>query len=155
MLECVGFEFAAENLAANERSALLMAQYYVAFRAGENWAQVRSQLRNENVKPIAADAILLENKLEEVFNTSRHVKCQQMHLSEESVEDESRKEAAFFDTILLQRDQEIRQEQIKRSALVPKSLQKRKAEKEAKKKMLAKSLVPQASSDVEGLAGAS
>ena len=155
VLECVGFEFAAENLAANERSALLMAQYYVAFRAGENWAQVRSQLRNENVKPIAADAILLENKLEEVFNTSRHVKCQQMHLSEESVEDESRKEAAFFDTILLQRDQEIRQEQIKRSALVPKSLQKRKAEKEAKKKMLAKSLVPQASSDVEGLAGAS
>ena len=41
VLECVGFDFAAENLPAAERSALLMAQNYVHFRAGENWAQVR------------------------------------------------------------------------------------------------------------------
>ena len=114
---------------------------------------MRRELRNENVKPVAADAVLLESKLEDAFNTARVVKCKQMHLSEESVEDENRKEAAFFDSIYLQRDQEIRQEQIKRSALVPKSLQKRKAEKEAKKKMLAKSLVPSGSmSDAEGVA---
>ena len=48
---------------------------------------------------------------------------------------------SFFNAIMLQRDQEIRQEQIKRSAKAPKSMQTWKAEKEARAKMLANSMM--------------
>ncbi|CAM9666648.1 unnamed protein product, partial [Heterosigma akashiwo] len=55
---------------------------------------------------------------------------------------EAEREDQFLSGILLQRDQELHQEVIKRNALVPKStLQKRKAEKAAMEKMLAQSMV--------------
>lgn len=116
----LGFAWAADGLAASDRATLLMTQNYVAFRTGEAWSQVRASLRSKNVKPIAADSLLIETKLEDAFNTARVVKCEQMNLSEESAGLESKKEQAFFESILLQRDQMIRQEQIKRSAVAPK-----------------------------------
>ena len=137
----IGFEFAAEGLAAPERATLLMAQHYVQFRMGESWVQVRDELRKEGVKPIAADSFLLESKIENNFDAARKVKCEQMLLSNESREEAKEKEAAFFETVKLQRDQEIRMEQIKRSALVPKSLKKKQAEKEAQEKMMEDSMV--------------
>ena len=64
-----------------------------------------------------------------------------MHLANESRGAAAGKEQAFFQTVLLQRDQELRMEQIRRSALAPKSKQRRQAETEAKAKMLAESQV--------------
>lgn len=139
-MKIIGFE-ADSTLPAPQRATLLMCKFYVQFQAGENWSQVRRELQNEGVKPIAADAILLERKVEECFNTARSVKREQMTLSEESKGEEIKKEDSFFNAIMLQRDQEIRQEQIKRSAKAPKSMQTWKAEKEARAKMLANSMM--------------
>jgi len=117
----MGFDWVAEALPAPERATLLMCKHYSAFRAGESWMQVRRELRNDGVKPIAADSFLLEIKLEEVFNTAREVKCEQMELAEESKVEARDKEKAFFDTILQQRDQEIKQLLIKRSVMGPRA----------------------------------
>mmetsp|Transcript_28596 Transcript_28596/g.57569 ORF Transcript_28596/g.57569 Transcript_28596/m.57569 type:complete len:209 (+) Transcript_28596:1-627(+) len=135
----IGFQYAGEGLGAPDRATLLMAEHYVEFRAGEAWLQVRRELLVEGTKPIAADAYLLESKLEGVFNSARQVKCSQMALSQESRGEAQGKEQAFFDTVLQQRDQEIRVEQIRRSAKQPKSKQKRQAEAEARERLLAES----------------
>lgn len=137
----IGFEFAAEGLAAPERATLLMAQHYVQFRAGEAWVAVRRELLVDGVKPIAADSFLLESKIEDVFDAARRVECDQMALSSESRAEAKEKELAFFETVKMQRDQEIKMEQIKRSALVPKSLKKKQAEAEAQAKMLEESMM--------------
>mmetsp|Transcript_44139 Transcript_44139/g.56561 ORF Transcript_44139/g.56561 Transcript_44139/m.56561 type:complete len:1219 (-) Transcript_44139:172-3828(-) len=126
IVQRIGFIYAGEGLAAGDRATLLMAEHYVEFRAGESWAQVRRELLVEGTKPIAADSFLLETKIEGVFNRSRRVKCDQMKLVLESVSAANDKEDAFFDTVLLQRDQELRMEQIRRSATQPKSLSKKK-----------------------------
>jgi hypothetical protein len=133
----IGFEYAGEGLGAPDRATLLMAEHYVEFRAGETWLQVRRELLVEGTKPIAADAYLLESKLEGVFNSAREVKCAQMGLSQESRGEAQGKEQAFFDTVLQQRDQEIRVEQIRRSAKQPKSKQKRQAEAQERERLLA------------------
>jgi hypothetical protein len=125
----IGYEYAAEGLAAGDRATLLMAKHYVEFRAGEAWVQVRRELLVEGTKPIAADSFLLETKIEGVFNRSRRVKCDQMKLVLESVSAANGKEDAFFDTVLLQRDQELRMEQIRRSATQPKSSKNKKKNK--------------------------
>jgi hypothetical protein len=95
---------------------------------------VRRELLVEGTKPIAADAYLLEAKIEAVFNSARGVKCAQMGLANESRGAASAKEAAFLETVLVQRDAEIRIAQIRRSTLAPKSAKKRAAELAAKEK---------------------
>ena len=62
LMKIIGFE-ADSTLPAPQRATLLMCKFYVQFQAGENWSQVRRELQNEGVKPIAADAILLERKV--------------------------------------------------------------------------------------------
>ena len=141
IVTCIGIEFAAEGLAAPERATLLMAQHYVQFRAGESWVAVRRELLLDGVKPIAADSFLLESKIEQVFDSARKVECQQMALANESRQEAKEKEEAFFETVKMQRDQEIKMEQIKRSALVPKSLKKKQAEAEAAAKMMEESMI--------------
>jgi hypothetical protein len=126
IVQRIGFNYAAEGLAAGDRATLLMAKHYVEFRAGEAWVQVRRELLMEGTKPIAADSFLLETKIEGCFNRSRRVKCNQMQLVLESDSAAHRKEDAFFDTVLLQRDQELKMEQIRRSALQPKMSKKKK-----------------------------
>ena len=121
------------------RATLQMARHYNTFRAGEAWAEVRDTLRTENIKPIAADQTLLDLRIGAALDTARSTQARQGELAAEREQEEEKKEAAYLATILLQRDQEIRQLIIKRNALVPKSLQKRKAEKDAKAKMLAQS----------------
>ena len=135
----VGFDWAAEGLGASERATLQMARHYNTFRAGEAWAEVRDTLRTEAIKPIAADQTLLDLRIGAALDTARQTQARQGELAAEREQEEEKKEAAYLATILLQRDQEIRQLIIKRNALVPKSLQKRKAEKDAKAKMLAQS----------------
>ena len=128
----IGFEYAAEGLSAPDRATLLMAVHYVEFRAGEAWRRVRRELLVEGTKPIAADSYLLEAKIEAVFASARAVKCEQMALAGESRGAAAAKEAAFLDTVLQQRDQALRLEQLRRSALAPRSAKKRAAEAAAR-----------------------
>ena len=153
VVACIGFEWASEGLTAAERATLCMACHYDHFREGEAWCDVRDKLRTETIKPIAADQTLLDKRIGAALDTARATQGRQGELADEREGEEAKKEEAYLATILLQRDQEIRQLIIKRNALVPKSLQKRKAEKEAKAKMLAQSLIKPGETDAA--AGAS
>ena len=130
IVELLGHEDAADGIPAEDRATLCMVRHYEQFCDGESWAEVRDQLRAAGVKPIAADAKLLELKLGACAATAEATQAEQKVLAGEREDEERNTEAAYLGTILLQRDQEIRQLAIKRNALVPKSLQqKRRAEK--------------------------
>ena len=118
----LGYDYANDVLAgdAAHRATLLMCEHYVSFRAGEAWGQVRRELLVEGTKPIAADAFLLESKLEACFNSARAVQRAQARLGNECTDAAQNREQAFFDSVKQQRDQEIRLAQIKRSLTQPK-----------------------------------
>jgi len=116
-----------------------MCEHYVSFRAGEAWGQVRRELLVEGTKPIAADAFLLESKLEACFNSARAVQMAQAKLGNEYTDAAQGKEQAFFDSVKQQRDQEIRLAQIKRSLTQPK-----------KKKLFAATSAPLSPSSGDG-----
>mmetsp|Transcript_8913 Transcript_8913/g.11809 ORF Transcript_8913/g.11809 Transcript_8913/m.11809 type:complete len:1206 (+) Transcript_8913:188-3805(+) len=142
VLKQLAFSDKDHGLTPHQKMALLMARHYEDFRESGAWMDVYEELKKEKVNPIAADRLLLDSKLECAFNQTLNVKCQQMEFKTQKHHVEKESEDQFLAGILLQRDQEIHQEIIKRNALIPKStLQKRKAEKEAKAKMLAASRV--------------
>ncbi|KAJ1458302.1 hypothetical protein M885DRAFT_586352 [Pelagophyceae sp. CCMP2097] len=138
VLAAMGHESAAAGIPAEDRATLCMVEHYEAFVDGEAWTAVRDSLGEAGVKPIAADAKLLDIKLGAVLSTASKAQATQKFLAGERELEEQHTEDAYLGTILLQRDQEIRQLAIKRNAMVPKSLQnKRRAEREAKMKLLA------------------
>jgi len=92
---------------------------------------VQSQLAGGGVKPIAADARLLELKLGACAACAEATQAEQKVLAGERKAEEQEMEDAYLGTILLQRDQEIRQLAIKRNALVPKSLQQKRRQEQA------------------------
>ena len=98
--------------------------FFVSKRCPIRLAEPADRLCYGRLQPLGARShILVQNE----------AGLRQGELAGEREAEEQSKEEAYLATILLQRDQEIRQLIIKRNALVPKSLQKRKAEKEAKK----------------------
>ncbi|GMI12631.1 hypothetical protein TrLO_g13021 [Triparma laevis f. longispina] len=141
LIECIGWEQAKENLSAHEKLTLTMVQNHRIFVRAEEWMAVRDSLVCDSTKPILADALLIGSHLEEAFNVATSVSAEQGVLYEEKMQAIENEESNFFGSILLQRDQEIHQLQIKKKASMPKSLAKRKAEKEAKAAMLAKSTI--------------
>ena len=141
LIECVGWDAAKANLSAAERLTLTMVQNHRIFVRAEEWMEVRDSLVADSVKPILADSLLIGSHLEEAFNLATSVASEQQTLYKEKMQSIVDEEANFFGSILLQRDQEIHQLQIKKKASMPKSLAKRKAEKEAKAAMLAKSTI--------------
>ena len=134
----LGPEALVDGVPADDRATLAMVKNYEQFVDGEAWADVRDQLRAAGVKPIAADARLLELKIGASTDAAERTRAEQEILAGERAEEERRAESAYLGTILLQRDQEIRQLAIKRNALVPKSLQqKRRAEQAERDKAAA------------------
>ena len=70
---------------------------------------VRDKLRTESIKPIAADQTLLDKRIGAALDTARATQGRQGELADEREGEEAKKEEAYLATILLQRDQEIRQ----------------------------------------------
>ncbi|GMH83964.1 hypothetical protein TrVE_jg10224 [Triparma verrucosa] len=141
LIECIGWEAAKKNLSAHEKLTLTMVQNHRIFVRAEEWMAVRDSLVCDSTKPILADALLIGSHLEEAFNVATSVAEEQGLLYKEKMQAIENEESNFFGSILLQRDQEIHQLQIKKKASMPKSLARRKAEKEAKAAMLAKSTI--------------
>jgi len=143
-VEKIGWEEALKGLSAHERMTLTMCKNWLYFTEAECWMNVRDKSVGEMVKPILADKLLVSKHLEEAFENANTVREEQKVLFDEKVRVGEAAEAEFFNGIFKQRDQEINQHLIKKKAMMPKSLSKRKAEKEAKAAMLAKSLVKSA-----------
>ena len=140
----IGWEKAEESLNPHEKLTLTMVKNWLHFTLAEEWVRVRDSLVGDAIKPISADGLLVGSYLKESFENALALGSEQGSLYEEKERSIAQEEENFFDSILLQRDQEIHQLQIKKKASMPKSLAKRKAEKEAKAAMLAKSVVREA-----------
>ena len=150
LVSSIGFEEAKKDLSAHEKLTLTMVQNWLHFTLAEEWMRVRDSLVGDGVKPISADVLLVGSYLEEAFVCASTLKAEQGTLYQEKQQSIVDEEEGFFGSILLQRDQEIHQLQIKKKASMPKSLAKRKAEKEAKAKMLAQSTVREGNKITEG-----
>lgn len=67
--------------------------------------QVAAELEAQQTNPIAADALVLDTKLERAFDCAQEVKSKQMALTVEQEAKEGEAEEAYFAGILFQRDQ--------------------------------------------------
>ncbi|CAM9752955.1 unnamed protein product [Chrysoparadoxa australica] len=119
VLEVVGFEQAMEGLSPSETMALLVAKHFSDFKEGEAWRSVRALLVAAQVKPIAADAALLEKYIGAADAVAREVQSFQLSCAEAHAAAKQEREKQFLASILFQRDQELRQALIKRNAAVP------------------------------------
>merc|ERR1711865_713285 len=75
VLASVGFDLIADELAIAEQMTFAVVERYPDFRQGQLWLDVKKELQDECVDPISADALLMESKLEQVFNTAMGTKC--------------------------------------------------------------------------------
>ena len=150
VIESVGWVESEQGLSAHEKMTLVVVKNWLVFTKASAWMSVRDLCVADGVKPIMADALLVGSHLEEAYNVGLAAADAQDVLWKEKQQDIVNEEGGFFGSILMQRDQQIHQLQIKKKASMPKSLNKRKAEKEAKAAMLAKSLVKEGDSGEKG-----
>lgn len=68
-------------------------------------SKVAAELEAQQTNPIAADALVLDTKLERAFDCAQEVKSKQMALTVEQEAREGEEEEAYFAGILFQRDQ--------------------------------------------------
>merc|ERR1712028_324045 len=99
------------------------------------------ELQDECVDPISADALLMESKLEQVFNTAMATKCMQKSLLDSKSEEDNATENQFFSSILLQKERELQAQLLMKKARMSKTSMKARLEaKQKKADMLKKSL---------------
>lgn len=67
--------------------------------------QVAAELEAQHINPIAADALVLDAMLEKAFDRAHDIKNKQTELTAEQGARDAETEAAFFASILFQRDQ--------------------------------------------------
>lgn len=144
VLEAVGFDGCAALLPerCSEQQTLIMAKHYVEFRAREAWLDVRAQLNARGVKPIHCDRAELERALRHGMDVALAARDDQAAHARAAEKHAAEAEAAFFAGILLQRDQEVRQLQLKKGSAAPKSFTRRKQARDALARMLADSAQP-------------
>ena len=109
-------EIADQSLTPSERQVISVAMRYDTLREGEWWKLIRSDLEAANVIPVDADANLLEDVQERVFAATRAIQFEQMELSLVSKQDKQSREDIFFNHIILQKNQQIKSEYLKRKS---------------------------------------
>jgi len=141
VLASVGFDLIADELAISEQMTFAVVERYPDFRQGQLWLDVKKELQDECVDPISADALLMESKLEQVFNTAMATKCMQKRLLDSQDEEDAATENGFFSSILLQKEQELQAQLLMKKARMSKTSMKARLEaKQKKAEMLKKSL---------------
>ncbi|RHY28817.1 hypothetical protein DYB32_005679 [Aphanomyces invadans] len=123
---------------------VLFAPEFPVFRVGEEWLNIKMALHAQNIRPIYADALLIEMKLEHVYSIVAQVRCSQQDIYAREESAKAKEEALFFAGVRHQKEQE---RQTTSKKVVAKSSMK--AHLEAKKRkadMLRKSTVLDASS---------
>ena len=116
VLQSVGFEQVADDLAREERMTFATAQNYPEFRRGQEWLGVKRELRDDGCNPISADALLIESKLEQSFDLASATKCRQQMLLQAATQAGESAEKDFFTGILLQREQELQAQKLMQKA---------------------------------------
>lgn len=154
VLASVGFDLVADELAIAEKMTFAVVERYPDFRQGQLWLDVKKELQDECVDPISADALLMESKLEQVFNTAMATKCMQKSLLDSKSEEDNATENQFFSSILLQKEQELQAQLLMKKARMSKTSMKARLEaKQKKADMLKKSLQHDATMEAALAAG--
>ena len=112
--------------------ALEVAKEYPTFLQGQLWLDVKNQIRQDGLRPIFADSLIIENNLEKSYNLAARTKCKQMSLLDTRSEQEGIDEEQFFQRILKQKEQKLQVQLLMKKSKQPKS--KMKSRKEAKAK---------------------
>jgi len=147
VLASLEFDEAANELGMKEQMTLACAEKYPDFRKGQLWLDVKAELQQERIAPISADAMMMETMLEEAFNTAMMTKCTQKRLLDEKLQQDKASEQAFFNSILLQKEQELQAQLLMKKARMSKTSMKSRLESKQKKaEMLKKSLITQSAS---------
>ncbi|ETW07604.1 hypothetical protein H310_02080 [Aphanomyces invadans] len=144
VLASVGFSCVPDDLSFEEQMTLAVAKEFPVFRVGEEWLNIKMALHAQNIRPIYADALLIEMKLEHVYSIVAQVRCSQQDIYAREESAKAKEEALFFAGVRHQKEQE---RQTTSKKVVAKSSMK--AHLEAKKRkadMLRKSTVLDASS---------
>lgn len=103
-----------ETLSPTDKQAITVASSYWLLREGQWWTQVSEDLIKLGVVPIDADAAMLMERLETVFDAAESIQFEQMELQDMSNRDRKGKEDVFLGQIIQQKNQEIRSEWLKR-----------------------------------------
>lgn len=109
-------EMSDQSLTPGDRQVISVAMRYDTLREGEWWNQIRKDLAAANIIPIDADANLLEDVQERVFAASRAIQFEQMELSVVSKQEKQSTEDIFLNAIIVQKNQQIKSEFLKKKA---------------------------------------
>ncbi len=86
---------------------MAVAKELPVFRVGDAWLDVKMALHVQSIRPIYADALLMEIQLEHVYLTARNVLSKQQDLYKRRVKNEAKEEATFFASVLYHKEQAI------------------------------------------------
>ncbi|RQM10343.1 hypothetical protein B5M09_009697 [Aphanomyces astaci] len=101
VLASVGFSCVPDDLSFN-----VLAKEFPVFLVGEEWLNVKLALYAQNIRPIYADALLMEMKLEHVYSVVTKVRCCQEDIYARKESLKAKDEALFFAGVRHQKEQE-------------------------------------------------
>lgn len=99
---------------------------------------MKTELDTENLRPIQADRLTIEQHLEKAFNIGMTTKCTQSRLYDLEKSALKSKESQFFKSILNQKDQELQVQLLMKKNKQPKGTMKSRLEAKAKKEEMLK-----------------
>ena len=117
---------------------LAVAKEYPTFLQGQMWIDVKAKLREKRIKPIYADAFIIETNLENCFNVAASTKNVQLEVVERRRKKEAEDEEGFFKSILQQKEQELQVQLLMKKSRQPKSSIKSRREAKARKEQMLK-----------------
>ncbi|OQS07658.1 hypothetical protein THRCLA_20097, partial [Thraustotheca clavata] len=129
VLHSVGFSCVTEELTYDEQITLAVAKEFPVFRLGNVWLDVKQALCAKSIRPIYADALLMENRLEDVYSIVQKVRWTQHGIFKRQERDEAKEEDVFFASVKHHKEQELQSH--KKSTMQMSSM---KAHLEAKKR---------------------
>ncbi|OQR86153.1 hypothetical protein ACHHYP_10957 [Achlya hypogyna] len=129
VLASVGFSCVTEDLSHEEQITLAVAKELPVFRIGTVWLDIKLALVAHGIRPIYADALLMEHHLNRVYSIVQHVRWSQHAIFSRQEAVEAKEEDVFFASVKHHKEQEL---QTRKKSTTPVSSMK--AHLEAKKR---------------------
>merc|ERR1719261_594009 len=107
VLACVGFDKISGDLEIEDSVSFTVVEQYADFRFGQRWLDLKEDVAASGTVPISADALLMETRIEEAFNTAMTTRCVQKQLLTAGQRRDEGREGTLFNSILMQKEQEF------------------------------------------------
>ncbi|KAF0692652.1 Aste57867_16291 [Aphanomyces stellatus] len=106
VLASVGFSCITDDLSFEEQITMAVAKEFPVFHIGDAWLDVKTALYAQGIRPIYADALLIEMELEHVYSIVTHVRVSQQAIATRQANARAEDEALFFAGVRHQKEQE-------------------------------------------------